>query len=218
MFIVDGNGESSFDPDKIEVYVDPAPVTLPGELQAFRKRIEQRELAKRERGEQYFWNGARFAVASVAVTRTGLTEESEIRIGFRPSDYYNFRTIQESIDEFIPKYDKTLRDQYLSPFYWNRPVPFLSSSFGVNVILITRDGDLIITQRSEVVGSRPNQYSVSANEGLSRGVDDAGGNPPDLYECAYRALKEELGIRKGDLQIEHSHAERYKILAFGVDL
>jgi hypothetical protein len=24
----------------------------------------------------------------------------------------------------------------------------------------------------------------------------AGGNPPDLYECGYRALREELGIEK----------------------
>jgi hypothetical protein len=211
IFLVDGNGETPFRRSNIKILLSQDPVEFPEELRTFKHEVELRERRKKRAGQQHLWNGANYAVRSCAVTRTGLTEESEMRLGLQPSDYYNFLAAKESLDTVIPKYGKTVREYYLDPFYWNRPVPFLSSSFGVNVTLITADDQLVVCKRSELVGSRPLEYTVSANEGLSRGIDDAGGNPPDLYECGYRALREELGIEKDEV-------DRLDILAFIIDL
>jgi hypothetical protein len=119
-------------------------VEFPEELKTFRHEVGLREDTKKAAGQQHLWNGANYAVSSCAVTRTGLTEESEVRLGLQPSDYYNFLAAKDSLDVFIPKYGKTVREKYLVPFYWNRPVPFLSSSFGVNVTLVTADDQLVV--------------------------------------------------------------------------
>lgn len=211
LYIIDGNGESRYRPENVEISVLPEALELPTELMAIRNEIEARELRKKELNGRYFWNGLNYAVSSFAVSRTGLTEESEVRIVFQPSDYYNFRVGLESLDRYVPEYGKTVRQNFLEPFYWTKPVSCLSSSFGVNVVVITADNKLIVSTRSELVGSRPLELSVSANEGLSRGVDDAGGNPPNLYACAYRALKEELGIRRDEV-------DGFSLLGFHIDL
>jgi hypothetical protein len=212
ILVVDGNGETPYRPRNIQVRVENKAVSLPPELRAIRKQIERREDRKREAGSQYLWNGLNFAVDSFSVTRTGLTEESEVSLGLKLSDYYTFLAAKESLDKYVPKYGKTVREQYLEPFYWSRPVSFLSSSFGVNISVVTADDQLVVCRRSEVVGSRPLEYTVSANEGLSRGIDDQGGvHVPDLYACGYRALDEELGVEKWDV-------DKLEILAFVVDL
>jgi hypothetical protein len=159
MFIVDGNGETPFRRSNIKILLSQDPVEFPEELRTFRHEVELCENGKKGAGQQYPWNGANYAVRSCAAARTGLTEESEVRLGLQPSDYYNFLAAKESLDKFIPKYGKTVRENYLDPFFWNQPVPFLSSSFGVNVALVTADNQLVVCKRSELVGSRPLEYT-----------------------------------------------------------
>jgi hypothetical protein len=78
IFIVDGNGETPFRRSNIRILLSQDPVEFPEELRVFRRELELRENAKERAGQQHLWNGANYAVRSCAVTRTGLTEESEV--------------------------------------------------------------------------------------------------------------------------------------------
>ncbi|NJR48148.1 MAG: hypothetical protein HC780_00005 [Leptolyngbyaceae cyanobacterium CSU_1_3] len=104
--------------------------------------------------------------------------------------------------------DDELRKKYLQSD-WTQPVEYFSNAFAIYLAIVTSDGYLITTHRGQNVMSRPGELNVSFSEGLSRSLDHVDG-APDLYNCAVRGAKEELGIdfRKQDINL----------LSFGVDL
>ena len=209
-YIVDGNGEIPFAEDKVHITVSTKELVLPNDLQPIRSEIESEQEAKRESGQHYFWNGPNYAVESFRISRTPEEEDPEVRIGFCYSDYFNFLAAMRALDRPVPDERRTFREKYLGDFQWHRPVPAFSSSFGVNVSVVTSDEKLVIRRRSAVVGSRPNQYTIAANEGLSR-IDSSGRTPPSPFSCARRALREELAI-------DPDSYDDYELLAFTIDL
>ena len=78
----------------------------------------------------------------------------------------------------------------------------MCSSFGTNAAVLTADNFFIFAKRSAQVGSRPNVWSSSANEALSRDLDNRGRSVPNLYDVMRRGIKEELAIDEEEYKLE----------------
>ena len=210
--VLDGDGELEYTPETIKSRFCPNRECLPQDLSELRRRIKQQEKEKQDKGLPSYHNNPRYSLESFVLDRTGLEENLKLQLNFRPSDYFTFLATNMSLDEKVSGENKiiSLREKYLSQVVWNKPVKFFSNSFGVYLAVITSDQYLIITQRSDRVGSRPGEFNISANEGLSRPLDRSDqSDAPDLYRCAIRGVTEELGIIISQSDI--------RFLSFGVD-
>lgn len=199
--VVDGTGESKYEPENIVCHYEPEELVLPIELEMTKQRIAQKKNDEEKKGVRRFWNGPRYRFKKFQISRTAEQEKPQLDLWFSPSDYLNFLATNMSLD------DRKLRDKYLQTD-WQQPVEYFSKSFAVYLALITSDEYLIITRRGENVMSRPSEFNISFSEGLSRSLDHING-VPDIYNCAIRGAKEELGINLNTHDIN--------LLSFGVD-
>ncbi|REF00803.1 caspase family protein [Thermomonospora umbrina] len=207
LIIVEGDGTSVIGEDSVRLIVQDDPIELPDELAEWRAEIERDQRERRERGDDFFWNGNRYAIDKVSVSRHPTTESPEVSLRLKPSDYYSFLAVQQHDREFAD--GTTPRSRYLDPY---RPVDvpaFMSSSLGTNIAVVTADNKMIFSRRSQNVGSHPGHWNSSANEALSRDIDSQARNAPNLYDVARRGLREELGLER--------HEYRLSLLAITVD-
>ncbi|MFF2375085.1 translation initiation factor 2 [Streptomyces xiamenensis] len=173
---------------------------MPEEVRRWRQEVEDEQHTRAVAGLDRRWNHPRFAVESMAVTRSDDREDPIVEIRFSPADYFTFLAAQQ-LDRPLEEGDgagQTLREHYLDgrdPVLVNG---FLSSSFGANVAVVTgRDQKLLFSRRSATVGGNAGNWNSSANEGLS-GEHDLKDGAPDLFGAARRALREELAVHEGD--------------------
>jgi hypothetical protein len=181
---------------------------LPEDLAERKNQVQKQQEENRRKGLPFLWNGERYSLDRFRISRDGLEEYISLELWFKLSDYYTFLATNMGLDE------EPLRSKYLQGVNWYSPIQFFSNSFGTSLAVITKDLYLIVTQRSTSVGSRPGEYNISMNEGLSRSLDRSiQGHAPDVYRCASRGLSEELGLS------EHHDFKPYDIvfLSFGVD-
>jgi hypothetical protein len=202
MMIVEGDGEQVIDEQNIHIIIESQPVKLPDELAVWRREILREQRVLTAEAKQHFWNGQNYAISSFSVARKITEEEPEIFFRLKTSDYATFLATQQLDRPF--KDGSTPRTRYLNPHRQNLlNVPdFMSSSFGTNAAVLTADGFFIFAKRSEIVGSRPNVWSSSANEALSRTLDDRGRSAPNLYDVMRRGISEELAIQSDEYSLE----------------
>jgi hypothetical protein len=197
--ILEGDGITAINEESVRVLVDNEPVILPAEIVEWKEEIAHEQAERKRKGEQYFWNGPKYAVVGFTAARDDISETPQISLRLKTSDYYTFLATQQ-LDR--PMRDgSTLRSRYLS----NGPetVPaFMNSSFGANVAMITKDQKLVVTKRSEALGSRPGAWNSSADEALSRSLDSDGETPPSLYDLARRGIDEELAVDREEYRLE----------------
>jgi hypothetical protein len=205
---LDGDGERAYLPQHIRSHYLPFARELPEELQARREHIQLEQEQNKDQGRPFFWNGQLYELDRFVIGRDAAHEDMTLDLWFRPSDYYTFLATNMSLK------DPLLREKYLANIDWFEPVPFFSHSFGVVLAIVTADGYTLFTQRGKHVGSSPGVYETSVVEGLSRPVDrNTHGEAPDVYRCACRGLREELGLRE---EIDFS-ASDITFLSFGVN-
>ncbi|MET8145763.1 hypothetical protein ABZU32_36130 [Sphaerisporangium sp. NPDC005288] len=141
-------------------------VEVPEEVVEWREAIVQEQERIKASGREPMWNGSSYAVDYVSVSRVPDVEDARISIGLQWSNYFTFLAAQQ-LDR--PMRDgQTLRSRYLDGKHWSSVPPFISSSFGINVAVTTADNQIILSKRSGQVGTQPNVWNSSANEGLSR--------------------------------------------------
>lgn len=204
--IIEGDGENVIDEDCVYVAVNSTEVSLPAEMVRWKQEIAEREAEKKSNGEPYAWNGPNYGIERFAVGRTPLDEKPEIFLRLQNSDFFTTLATQQ-LDR--PLQDgSTPRQKYIA----NRPlsdVPsFMACSLGVNVVLVTSDGQVLLSKRSPDVALFPGLWSVSANEAVSRSIDSAGRTAPNLYGVARRGLNEELALNSNEYDL--------RLLAFHV--
>jgi TIR domain len=95
MLVVEGDGEQVIGEHNVRVVVDPEPVVLPSEMQAWRAEILREHEQRAKAAHQHFWNGLNYAVSKFSVARTVPDEEPEIFFRLKPSDYGNFLASQQ---------------------------------------------------------------------------------------------------------------------------
>jgi|GEM_PF-1986174 len=199
VIIVEGDGANIIREEDVHIIVSHQSIKLPPEIQAWRQEIEEEQRARRERGEDYFWNGNRYAIDNIVISRHPVTEAPIITIRVKNSDYYSFLAAQQLEREFAD--GTTPRSRYLDP---NDPldVPaFMSSSFGTNIAVVTADNKIIFSRRGRAVGSHPGFWNSSANEALSRDIDSQARNAPNIYDVARRGVREELALEKSEYDL-----------------
>ncbi|MFB7941514.1 hypothetical protein ACWENA_09200 [Streptomyces sp. NPDC004779] len=208
--IVEGDGDRPIAPDSVHVQVLDGEIELPAELASWRAEIEAEEARAEAAGERRpVWNGERYAVESVDVTRTPLDEAPEVHLRLRPTDYYTFLAAQQ-LDRRLPD-GSTPRRRWLDPDAPLTAPAFLQCSFAANVAVVTADDLLVISRRGDRVRMAPGLWNSSVNEGLARNLDASGSrHAPDLHALARRGMREELSLEP--------HEYRLELLAFVLDV
>jgi len=189
-FPLDGDGTSEYRLENITTHYISSPEELPEELQKRREEIAQEQQKRKEQGLPFAWNGNTYNLDHFVIGREPVHEEMTLDLWFRPGDYYIFLATNKSLD------DPAIRMKYLKEPNWYEPIPFFSNSFGIALVVVTKDGYCLPAQRSPYQAIQANIYSTAAVvESLSRPVDKRTDSfAPDLYRCACRGLSEELGL------------------------
>ena len=189
-FPLDGDGTVEYRLEHITTHYIPSVEQLPEELLKRKEKIAQEQQERKAQGLPFAWNGDTYNLARFVIGREPVHEEMTLDLWFRPSDYYTFLATNKSLD------DPAIRMKYLNEPNWYEPIPFFSNSFGVALVVITKDDYCLLTQRSPYQAIQANLYSAAAVvESLSRPVDKRTDSfAPDLYRCACRGLAEELGL------------------------
>ncbi|WP_329273965.1 hypothetical protein [Streptomyces sp. NBC_01451] len=206
--IVEGDGAVAIAPEDVHVHVLDQEVVLPEEMAGWRDEIEAENERLRAEGRTPVWNGPRYAVESFDISRTALAEHPEVHIRLRPTDYYTFLATQQ-LDRRLPD-GTTLRSRHLDPDDPLVAPAFLQCSFGVNIAVVTADDMLVVSRRSNRVRTGQGLWNSSVNEGMSRHIDSAGRNAPELHAVARRGMREELSLEP--------HEYSLVLLAFVVDV
>ncbi|WP_189601771.1 hypothetical protein [Streptomyces lateritius] len=207
--VVEGDGDRAIAAESIHVQVLDGEIALPEEMAAWRDEIEAEESRAEAAGDRApVWNGPRYAVEGLEISRSALDERSEVHLRLRPTDYYTFLAAQQ-LDRRLPD-GSTPRSRYLDPEDPLAAPAFLQCSFAVNIAVVTSDHLLVVSRRSNRVRMAPGVWNSSVNEGLSRHIDSAGRNAPDLHAVARRGMREELSLEP--------HEYTLSLLAFVLDV
>ena len=111
--IVEGDGESSISAQSVYIQVLDQEIELPPDMVGWRAEIEEESARLQAEGRTPLWNGPRYAVETVGISRTALDEQPEIHLRLRPTDYYTFLAAQQ-LDRRLSD-GTTPRSRYLDP-------------------------------------------------------------------------------------------------------
>ncbi|RST00743.1 translation initiation factor 2 [Streptomyces sp. WAC07149] len=216
-YVFEGDGTRPILEENVRVIHEPGlrRVSLPLEVQQWRRAIQAEEERKQAAGEPHRWNNPRFAVESIVLSRTDEDELPVVQLSLCDADYFDFLATSVNLDRPLREGEPaTLRTQYLEDTDPVTAPAFLSCSFGVNVAVRTGpDRKMVFARRSaRVAGHNTERWNSSANEGLAAVHDvPSDGSPISLHAVARRALREELAVQDGD-EVE------LELLAFALDL
>ncbi|WP_328398890.1 hypothetical protein OHS70_18505 [Streptomyces sp. NBC_00390] len=197
--IVEGDGESTIGAEAVHIQVVDEEVDLPPDMAGWRNEIEAESARLQAENGTPVWNGQRYAVEALDVSRTALEEQPEVHLRLRPTDYYTFLAAQQ-LDRRLPD-GATPRSRYLDPDDPLKAPAFLQCSFAVNIAVVTADDMLVVTRRSDRVRMAPGVWNSSVNEGLARHIDSSGRNAPDLYAVARRGMREEMSLETNEYSL-----------------
>lgn len=218
--IIEGTGEFMYTKERILARYIDIPLELPSDLEALVSRQKAALARKEKETGGAIWDGKRYRLISSHKTRLPDPVTSEevpgIYLEFGPSRYSIHLALEGNLDVPGTVYNSkgqptTIRKKYLDPV-WNpfRPNPYLSNSFGVNILVVCQDSTIIVVLRNltEVEKSK-GVFNLSIDEGMSRPTDEEGPGVPSVFRCAQRGLYEELGLVVSQ--------EEITFFSFGID-
>jgi hypothetical protein len=205
--VLDGDGTEAYLPTNIRTHYDPQPATFFDEVMAAKEQIQQEQEEKQRRGEPYQWNGDKYHLSRIVISREPLHEQMTLGLWFKPRDHYTGLATRRCLD------NEEFRKKYV-PDDWTTPVVGMSCSLGVDIAIISSDGYMFLTQRGRHQSVHQNMFHTSVSEAVSPSLDRSStGREPDLYKCARRGISEELGIHDPlDFTVSDIH-----FLSFSVD-
>jgi DNA-binding Xre family transcriptional regulator len=207
--VLDGNGEEAYDPVNIHTHYDPQPATFFEEVRQAKEQIEREQAQKRMNGEPYQWNGEKYHLSKIVVSREPVREHMTLGLWFKPRDHFTGLATRRCLA------DPAFREKYLTDDHdWYTPIAGMSMSMGIDITVISADGYAILTQRGAHLSVHQNAFHSSVSEAVSPAFDqNTTSQAPDLYRSACRGLAEELGLREhADFSVSD-----IQILSFTVD-
>jgi hypothetical protein len=206
--VLDGDGIAEYTPDTLHCHYDSTPKEMASEIEEEKGRIEKEQTQNKAEGKPFQWNGLKYDLSKILISREPEEENMTLDLWFRPTDYYTSLATYKMLDNL------DFRKKYFAEEDWLFPSPYFVNSIGTNITVLTSDNHVILTQRSATQGVRPQMFSNSVSESASRPLDRGPISlAPDLYRCAARGLSEELGLREGyDFASNH-----ILFLCFGAD-
>lgn len=188
--VLDGDGTEAYLPTNIRTHYDPQPAVFFEEIMRAKKQIQQEQEEKQQKGEPYQWNGEKYHLSRIVISREPNHESMTLGLWFKPRDHYTGLATRRCLD------DPDFRRKYV-PDDWSTPVVGMSCSLGVDLTVISSDGYVFLTQRGQHQSVHQNMFHTSVSEAVSPSFDrSATGREPDLYKCAHRGISEELGMHE----------------------
>lgn len=185
--VLDGYGVEAYLPANIRTHYDPQPAQFFEEVVAAKKQIEAEE--RQKTGD--LWNSEKYHLSKIVVAREPIHEHMTLGLWFKPRDHYTGLATRRCLD------DPHFREKYLSDHDWYEPVVGMSMSMGVDMMVISSDGQAILTQRGMNQSVHRGMLNCSVSEAVSPLLDrSTTSQAPDLYRCAARGFAEELGLRE----------------------
>lgn len=205
--VLDGDGTETYLPGNIHTHYDPQPAIFFEEVMQAKRHIQQEQEEKQHNGEPYQWNGEKYHLSKIVISREPIHENMTLGLWFKPRDHYTGLATRRCLD------NPDFRQKYV-PDDWSTPVTGFSCSMGVDLTVISSDGYALLTQRGQNQSIHQNMFHSSVSEAVSPSFDRSTiGQAPDLYRCACRGLAEELGLYEG---IDFSSSD-ILFLSFSVD-
>lgn len=201
--VLDGDGEEVYLPANIHTHYDPRPATFFDEVIQAKRQIQLEEQQKD--GTQ--WNSEKYHLSRIVVSRESVHEHMTLDLWFKPRDHYVGLATRRCLD--IPEF----RKKYLADD-WYTPIVGMSMSMGVDMIVVSADGYVLLTQRGLNQSVHRGFYNCSVSEAVSPLLDrSTTSQAPDLYRCACRGFAEEMGLQES---VDFARSE-IKFLSFTVD-
>ena len=198
--VLEGSVDKPYLSGSISCKLDLTPLDLPEDLRQIRNRVAQEQKNHAEQhGYPLFYNGPMVSLQSFSFTRTPSAEDPLLFLKFKITDYYTFLatalSLNENVTEATGKH-VTIREKYLSNMNYNDPIPFIATSFGINLAIITKDDFLFYVNRSRNKGlsNYSDHFSVPVLESVHPEFDKVEEGKLNLFKTAKRGIKEELGI------------------------
>jgi len=188
--VLDGDGTEAYLPVNIRTQYDPQPAMFFEEVIQAKRQIQQEQEEKQQKGEPSQWNGQKYHLSRIVISREPVHESMTLGLWFKPRDHYTGLATRRCLDN--PEF----REKYL-PEDWSTPVTGFSCSMGADITVISSDGYALLTQRGHNQSVHQNMFHTSVSEAVSPAFDrSTTGQAPDLYRCACRGISEELGIHE----------------------
>lgn len=207
--LIEGDGESVFEPNQVTVHLRETTADLPEVVLAAKKLMSRRLNGQAPvRGSTVApWNSRTLvALSSYRSSRSGTDESVSLHLETTRTDYATFAATVLNLDQGFVHEDKPGRrvPVVLRHLYFptrshvdaavRRPVPFLANGLGVLLLLFTDDNKVILTRRRDSSFARPGERDVSVVEGVHTTHDAIGGGRLDVVTSATRGCREELGL------------------------
>ncbi|MFC4321992.1 hypothetical protein [Litchfieldia salsa] len=209
-YVIDGDGQFDFKPENIECRVVHDQVQLPSEIEAIKQEITDRETENELNGLDHKWNGPLYGLAKFRHSRTADKEDMTVLFNFFKTDYFTFLATNLQLNRKLES-GKTIGEEYIPYQQLEKVEPILANGFGIGLVVITSDENIILTKRTEISGPRGSEMDISVVEGVHPLLDRHSVNDgPDLFNTAVRGANEELGII--------INKDLIKFLGYGIDL
>jgi hypothetical protein len=207
-----------YGPQQIRCTYNDEEILWPPDILRLREEFINDCNERAARGETHLpYNSLTYKLKSFDVGYRDIINGEEIPVlyfSFGPTDYFTHRMTDLNVRSPVrDKYMQRAKD--ITTF----PVPEFATTLGINLNLITKEGYLIMTERSLRTETEPGTLHTSVGEGLLRPLDAGPDGAPDPFRCAIRGTLEELGIELKPENIEYNafcvHAERGQYSLFG---
>ena len=188
--VLDGDGTEAYLPTNIRTHYDPVPATFFEEVMQAKKQIQGEQEEKQQKGETYQWNGEKYHLSKIVLSREPIHESMTLGLWFKPRDHYTGLATRRCLDE------PDFRIKYIPEDWdWSSPIVGFSCSLGIDLAVVTADGYVLLVQRGRHQSVHQEMFTASVSEAVSPAFDrSTSGHAPDLYRCASRGLAEELGL------------------------
>lgn len=197
--VLEGYGEKYYSSYRIICSLDSDTLTLPSDLALLKDEVtRQQEEVERHQGHSPYYNGPMVAFIDYSLSRTAIYEDALLYLRFQPTDYYSFLATALSLWETVPSENglsETVWERYLAKTDYQKPVPFMATSFGVNLAVVTSDGYLVIAKRGrEGLSHYRDHLQVPVCESVHPVKDLGDDSQIDIYRTATRGAREEIGV------------------------
>ena len=181
-----------YSPKEIHCFYDNTTIQLPSELEQMKTTLINDLEKRKANGETKLpYNSETYKLKEFSTGYREIVNGEEVpilRLKFGPTDYFTQMVTDLNIGNPI-------RERYARiASITEHPVPEFATILGVNLNIITKDGYLILTERSSRAVVASGRLHTSVGENLLRPGDAGPSGAPDPFHCAVRGAYEELGI------------------------
>ncbi len=200
-------------PQEIKTTVLNTPLPIPEDLEEVRRE-------KIPVIEKDYFNGSHYRLVSFTPS---FSDHDHLNIALAPLNFYDYYSLTPFFDDpLLTALDGSkvsIRQKYgntaLTYSSTDRGISLIPTPVSIQCIVVTKDQQIVLMQRSQWVGFYPNHWSASFEETMSASSNDFRDDPSrsadaDFFAGAIRGMNAELAIPS-------SAIENIKILSLNVE-